>query len=246
MRIIPAIDLKDGHCVRLLKGDFDQQTVYSTNPAEIGDRFERLQVGDLHLVDLDGAKTGAALNQELVAAIANSSNLSVQLGGGIRSADDVETWLANGVSRCVVGSIAINAPETVMAWMDAFGADAIVLALDVRIADDGTPLLTTHGWTETTDRSLWDIVDRYAQHGARHVLCTDVSKDGAMVGPNFALYREFVERYPDLQLQASGGVRHIGDLIELRQMGVPAAITGRALLDGSITETEISAFQQNA
>ena len=179
-----------------------------------------------------------------MAAIAAASGLRVQLGGGIRSRDDVARWLDAGVARCVVGSVAINAPATVASWIEEFGADAIVLALDVRLDASADPILTTHGWTESTGMALWDCLDAYP--GARHVLCTDVSRDGAMAGPNFELYVEILNRYPALQLQASGGVRHIDDLELLRELGVPAAITGRALLDGRITAEEVASFPRSA
>jgi phosphoribosylformimino-5-aminoimidazole carboxamide ribotide isomerase len=246
MKIIPAIDLKDGKCVRLFKGDFAKMTEYSSDPASVGRRFSELAVQDLHVIDLDGARTGSQQNQSIVKEIATQSGLDVQLGGGIRKRDDIAGWLAAGVTRCVVGSIAINEPEVVEEWISEFGIDAIVLALDVKLNDSGTPMLTTHGWTEDTDTTLWDCIDRYRNIGARHVLCTDVARDGAMTGPNLDLYAEILARYPDLQLQASGGVRHVADLQKLRSLHVPAAITGRALLDGEISESEVASFRQNA
>ncbi len=245
MRIIPAIDLKDGNCVRLYKGDFDRTTEYSSNPAEIGRRFSALNVEDLHIVDLDGARTGTQQNHGIVAAIAADSGLNVQLGGGIRTRENVSAWLNNGVSRCVVGSVAIEQPDTVRTWIEEFGAHAIVLALDINLDDSGTPMLTTQGWTERSGTSLWACLDGYYKAGARHVLCTDIARDGAMSGPNFELYVEILNRYPALQLQASGGVRDIDDLELLRELGLPAAITGRALLDGEITSEEIAAFRQS-
>ena len=245
MKIIPAIDLQDGKCVRLLKGDFEQSTEYSSNPAEIGRRFSGLDVEDLHIVDLDGARTGTQQNHGIVAEIARETGLQVQLGGGLRGFDDVSDWLANGVSRCVIGSVAVRDPGTVTSWFDKFGPEALVLALDVRLGRDGTPLLTTQGWTEDSGVTLWECLDGYGEAGLRHVLCTDVSRDGAMSGPNFDLYVEILNRYPTLQLQASGGVRDIDDLELLRELGVPAAITGRALLDGKITAEEIRAFRRS-
>jgi phosphoribosylformimino-5-aminoimidazole carboxamide ribotide isomerase len=246
MRIIPAIDLKDGKCVRLFKGDFARTTEYSNDPASIGRQFSELEVQDLHIVDLDGARTGAQQNQSIVKEIATHSGLDVQLGGGIRERDDIVSWLNAGVSRCVVGSIAINEPEVVKAWISEFGVDAIVLALDINLNQSGVPVLTTHGWTKDAGISLWDCIDNYRSVGVRHVLCTDVARDGAMAGPNFELYADILERYPDLLLQASGGVRNIDDLRTLRSMNVPAAITGRALLDGEISNTEVATFRQNA
>lgn len=245
MRIIPAIDLKDGKCVRLLKGDFDKTTEYSSNPEEIGARFSELDVEDLHIVDLDGARTGTQKNQKIVSEIARSTGLKVQLGGGIRSREDVSAWLSNGATRCVIGSVAIKEPATVVDWLRDFDPDTLVLALDVKLNDAGTPMLTTQGWTENSGTSLWDCLDAYGDAGVRHVLCTDVARDGAMTGPNFQLYVEILLRYPELQLQASGGVRDIDDLELLREIGVPAAITGRALLDGKITETEVALFRRS-
>jgi len=246
MRIIPAIDLKDGKCVRLFKGDFDQTTEYSSDPAAIGRRFSALDVEDLHVVDLDGARSGTQQNAPIVTEIARESGLQVQLGGGIRSREDVARWLENGVARCVVGSIAVNEPGRVKEWIAEFGGDAVVLALDVKLDDAGIPLLTTHGWTRDSEVSLWACLDAYSDAGAIHVLCTDVSRDGAMSGPNFALYAEILQRYHTLQLQASGGVRNVDDLEMLRELGLPAAITGRALLDGEITDAEVASFRQGA
>ena len=245
MRIIPAIDLKNGTCVRLFKGDFDRVTEYSSNPVDIGKHFSALKVEDLHIVDLDGARTGAQQNHIIVSEIALATGLDVQLGGGIRTRDDVAKWLSNGVTRCVIGSVAIKEPSTVVKWIEKFGCDSIVLALDVKLDNEGTPMLTTQGWTEDTETTLWDCLDRYDSAGIRHVLCTDVARDGAMTGPNFQLYVEILQRYPTLQLQASGGVRDIDDLELLREIGAPAAITGRALLDGTITEAEVASFRQS-
>ena len=244
MRIIPAIDLKDGNCVRLFKGDFEKTTEYSRDPAAIGRRFSALDVDDLHIVDLDGARSGTQQNVAIVAEIARESGLNVQLGGGIRSRNDISHWLGNGVTRCVVGSVAINEPGRVKEWLAEFGSDAVVLALDVKLDAAGIPCLTTHGWTEDSGLSLWDCLDTYSDAGAIHVLCTDVARDGAMSGPSFELYAKILQRYHTLQLQASGGVRNVDDLEMLRELGLPAAITGRALLDGEITEAEVASFRR--
>ena len=245
MKIIPAIDLRQGRCVRLLKGDFDKETEYSSNPVEIGRQFSQLDVSDLHIVDLDGALTGTQGNRHIVAELVGDSGLDVQVGGGIRSRDDVSAWLGKGVSRCVVGSLAVREPDLVMAWLDEFGPDAIVVALDVRLEAGSRPMLTTQGWTEESDMSLWECLDEFGKAGIRHLLCTDVLRDGTLTGPNFDLYVEILNRYPSLQLQASGGVRNIDDLELLRELGVPAAISGKALLDGRITAEEIGAFQRS-
>jgi phosphoribosylformimino-5-aminoimidazole carboxamide ribotide isomerase len=245
VKIIPAIDLHDGKCVRLYKGDFDRVTHYSDRPLDVARTFADMNVMDLHIVDLDGARTGSQQNARVVRQLCADTPLSVQLGGGIRDGSHVRQWLDGGVSRCVIGSVAVTEPERVTGWFDEFGADRIVLALDVTI-DAAGPLLATHGWTKSSGLSLWDLLDRYASLGARHLLCTDIGRDGAMTGPNFELYAEIRARYPDLSLQASGGVRDIADMQRLRELGVPAAITGKALLDGKISAAEVNSFLQNA
>ncbi len=246
MRIIPAIDLQGGKCVRLYQGDFAQTTVYSDNPIAIAEQFAALAATDLHIVDLDGARTGAQVNRDIIANIAAKTDMSVQVGGGIRDKASVQAWLDSGVARCVIGSLAITEPDAVKSWLVQFGGDHIVLAMDVDIDDSGVPLVTTHGWTTPSNTSVFECIEDYESLGLRHVLCTDVSRDGAMAGPNFELYEQILGRFPKLQLQASGGVRDIRDLEELRGKGLPAAITGRALLDGKITAEEIGSFRQNA
>ena len=246
MRIIPAIDLKDGKCVRLFKGDFEKTTEYSNDPVEVGRRFSALDVHDLHVVDLDGARSGKQSNHAIVQTIAAETGLDIQLGGGIRDRSTVANWLDIGVQRCVIGSLAVTQIPTVIEWLAEFGSDRLVLALDVNVIDDGTPMLATHGWTRDAGVSLWECIDRYVGTEIKHVLCTDIGRDGAMTGPNVDLYVEILKRYPQLSLQASGGVRNIGDLQQLRSHGVPAAISGRALLDGEITTAEVTSFRQSA
>lgn len=246
MKVIPAIDLKGGKCVRLFKGDFAQTTEYSDDPAAVARQFAELQTTNLHVVDLDGARSGAQENHEIIAAIAAESGMLVQVGGGIRDQVAVAEWLAAGVSRCVIGSLAITEPDAVKSWLVKYGGDHIVLALDVNVSEEGIPLVTTHGWTRPSNTTVYECIADYRDLGLRHVLCTDVSRDGAMTGPNFELYSTIMARFPDLQLQASGGVRNLQDLEELRDRGIPATITGRALLDGKITAAEVVSFQQNA
>lgn len=246
MNVIPAIDLKDGKCVRLYQGDFDQSTEYSNDPAAVARRFEALQTTDLHIVDLDGARSGDQQNREIVRTIVSETRLSIQLGGGIRSEEAVTDWLDAGVSRIVIGSLAVTEPDKVRSWLARLGRDRIVLALDVVFDADKQPVIATHGWTRASSVTLFDCIQSFADVGLRHVLCTDVSRDGAMTGPNIGLYSSIMRRYPKLALQASGGVRDILDLEQLRDAGIPAAITGRALLDGAIKAEEMITFQQNA
>lgn len=245
MNVIPAIDLKAGKCVRLYKGDFDKSTEYSDDPVAVAREFAELQAADLHIVDLDGARSGTQENRAIISTIAAEAGMAVQIGGGIRSRETAAEWLAAGANRCVIGSLAVTEPDAVKSWLVKIGADRIVLALDVKIVASGTPMITTHGWTRASETSIYECIEDYLGVGLRHVLCTDVSRDGAMAGPNLNLYAGIMARYPNLQLQASGGVRNIHDLQALRDLGVPAAITGRALLDGKISAEEIRTFLQN-
>jgi phosphoribosylformimino-5-aminoimidazole carboxamide ribotide isomerase len=244
VQLIPAIDLREGRCVRLYQGDFDRQTVYSDSPAEVAKDFQRMGLGALHLVDLDGARQGSQNNSATIREIADNCDLAIQLGGGIRDTDTLGQWLSRGIRRCVIGSLAVLEPDRVCSWFGHFGSDCIVLALDVRLGDDGEPRLATDGWTRTSDTTLWDCIDTYREVGLCRVLCTDISRDGALSGPNVELYRKVLKRYPGIELQASGGIRHADDLRALRDIGVHAAIAGRALLDGRISDQEVVSFLQ--
>jgi phosphoribosylformimino-5-aminoimidazole carboxamide ribotide isomerase len=246
MLLIPAIDLKEGRCVRLYQGDFNRETRYDDDPIDLAGRYSDLGFDHLHVVDLDGALTGEQRHRDVVARMAAASQFVLQIGGGIRNRESIAQWLGAGASRCVVGSLAVTDPPTVADWFSEFGAERIVLALDVRSNGESPPLLATHGWTRQSSLTLWDCVDHYVPCGLRHVLCTDIGRDGALTGPNAPLYSEFMERYPEIELQASGGVRHRGDLEELRLLGCAAAITGRALLDGRISAEDVSSFLRNA
>ena len=246
MNVIPAIDLMDGQCVRLFRGDFARSTVYSDEPLRVAAAFSSMAVTDLHIVDLDGARTGEQANVGFVSALAARSPIDIQVGGGIRTAAAVGSWLDAGVARCVIGSAAVTDSPEVTAWLGEFGPERIVLALDVRIDESGTPITATHGWTQSSGISLWDCLDRYRNAGLQHLLCTDIDRDGALAGPNLGLYAEILRRYPGIGLQASGGVRNAADLCALQAHGVPAAITGRALLDGRISEQEVASFRQSA
>ena len=242
MIVIPAIDLRDGQCVRLYQGDFSRQTSYAKDPVALALEYAAMGFDALHIVDLDGARSGQQQNQAIICRIIASSNLSIQLGGGIRTDSQADDWLATGLARVVIGSLAITEPGRVRGWLNNYGSQRIVLALDVNIDAIGVPHVATHGWRQTADMTLWQCLDQYEPAGIQHVLCTDISRDGAMTGPNLALYTEFIDKYPGIQLQASGGVRSIDDVKALRKTGASAAISGRALLDGKITAREIATF----
>ena len=243
MLLIPAIDLRGGRCVRLLQGRFDAETVYATDPVEVLERYLELGARLVHVVDLDGARDGTQGNRAAIRALAeHAGHASIQVGGGVRSRRTAQELLALGAARVVVGSVAVSQPDEVAGWLREFGTERVVLAFDVRLDDAGVPRLATHGWERQTETSLWDSVRGYSAAGLRHVLCTDVARDGALSGPNLALYRECVRRFPDVVWQASGGVSGVADLQALAGAGVPAVISGRALLDGRLTAEEVEPF----
>lgn len=245
MKLIPAIDLRGGRCVRLLQGRFDAETVFSTDPAAVLEQYVGLGASLVHVVDLDGARDGSQGNARAIAELASGGRARLQVGGGVRTRATAERLLAAGVQRVVVGSTAVSQPSEVAAWLRDFGPEAIVIAFDVRLGDDGTPLLTTHGWEKQTAMSLWNAVEGYLPHGLRHVLCTDVARDGAMTGPNVGLYAEASRRFGGIAWQASGGVRDVADLAALAETGAAAAVSGRALLEGRMVKEELEPFLRN-
>jgi phosphoribosylformimino-5-aminoimidazole carboxamide ribotide isomerase len=196
----------------------------------------------VHVVDLDGAREGAAGNRAVLRALAATGGPRIQAGGGIRERADVEQMLADGADRVVTGSVAVESPAAIADWLRQFGAERIVAALDARIGTDGTPRLATHGWQRESERTLWEQAGELASLGIRHLLCTDIARDGALAGPNLELYRECVRRFPEIAWQASGGVRDAADLRALAATGVEAAISGRALIENRLSPEEIASF----
>ena len=245
MNLIPAIDLRDGGCVRLLKGDFEQETRYAVDPVELAVRYRELGARWLHVVDLDGAKRGEPVNLALIRRMRKSAGVSVQLGGGIRTRAALHEAL-EVAERVVVGSLAVSEPELVASWLAELGAKRLTLALDVRLSSDGTAMIATHGWTRASTSTLAAALERFAAAGLEHVLCTDIDRDGALTGPNVALYRDCVERWPAIAFQASGGVRDARDLAALAATGVAATISGKALLEGRFQPEEIEPFLRGA
>lgn len=237
MIVYPAIDLKDGVCVRLMHGRFDQVTRYDTQPAARLAAFAAEGAEWVHIVDLDGAEAGRAMQHGLIGQLAGSVAVKIQSGGGVRSADDVSRLLDAGVARVVVGSLAVTKPDEVARWLDRFGAEALTLALDVQIAD-GVPIPALKGWSEAADIDLWAALDRYPAGTVRHLLVTDVGRDGALTGPNIDLLAEVRRRRPDLAVQASGGVSSVEDLVAARGVGCDGAIVGRALYEGRFSVAE--------
>lgn len=238
MQMIPAIDLLDGSCVRLLHGDFNKCKVYELDAVRLAATYAREGAEWLHVVDLAASRDGASADIKPLLRLLGNTRQSVQTGGGVRVSSDISMRLEHGASRVVIGSLCVTAPETFADWLVQFGEERLVAALDVRINEDGTPLLRTHGWTRGTGESLWQLLDYYSDKGLKHLLCTDIGRDGAMAGPNLDLYREIAIRYPDLMVQASGGVSGLNDLHKLVDTGVDSAITGKALLEGCFTVAE--------
>jgi phosphoribosylformimino-5-aminoimidazole carboxamide ribotide isomerase len=243
MDIIPAIDLLAGRCVRLFQGNFAKVTHYEAEPAALAARYRAAGARRLHVVDLDGARTGSPANLATIASLAANRELSVQAGGGIRSRAMVDQLLAAGVAQVVIGSAAVNDAATALGWFASAGADRFVLAFDVKIDPaSGEPHAVTHGWREQSGRHLWELMEQFLAAGARHFLCTDVGRDGTLSGPNNALYAECARRFPQARILASGGVARAADLPALAATGVAGVIVGRALLDGSLTLEEMGQF----
>ncbi|HTP38282.1 MAG TPA: 1-(5-phosphoribosyl)-5-[(5-phosphoribosylamino)methylideneamino] imidazole-4-carboxamide isomerase [Steroidobacteraceae bacterium] len=246
MQLIPSIDLRGGHCVRLLKGDFDAETRYDLDPRALLDRYRSLGAAWLHVVDLDGARDGQLANRALLLQLAGQDAVRLQVGGGIRSAAVVEDLLGHGVARVAVGSAAVDNVAEVGRWIRHYGPERICLAFDVLHDAAGTPRLRTRGWREASPLSLWEAIALYEPLGLRHVLCTDIDRDGALAGPNLALYREAFRRHPHIQWQASGGVSGAPDLGALAALGIAAAISGKALLEQRMQPEELRPFLPNA
>lgn len=234
MILYPAIDLKDGVCVRLMHGRFDAVTRYDDDPAARLAAFAAAGADWAHIVDLDGAEAGRAMQHRLIGELASTVGIRIQSGGGVRSAEDVQALLDAGVARVVVGSLAVSQPETVRAWLDRFGPDRLTLAIDVK-ADGERWVPTLKGWTEAAEVDLWTALDRYPPGTAKHLLVTDVGRDGALTGPNLDLLTEIRRRRPDLKVQASGGVATLDDLSAAAAVGCDGAIVGRALYEGRFT-----------
>lgn len=242
MLLIPSIDLLAGRCVRLRQGDYASETAYEVEPVELLARYQSLGVRWLHVVDLDGARGGIAVNAPIIMALARHPSICLQVGGGIRSAHTIETLLTAGVARVVIGTAAVERPDEVRAWLYEFGSERICLAFDVRMSPLGEPQVRTDGWTRASALDLAQAVGIYPREALKHVLCTDIERDGMLQGPNFRLYRECVRRFPEFSWQASGGIRDSHDLTVLKGLGMAAAVSGTALLEERISPKELRPF----
>jgi phosphoribosylformimino-5-aminoimidazole carboxamide ribotide isomerase len=268
MLLIPSIDLRAGRCVRLLQGDFAAETRYELEPHELLSRYAQLGASWLHVVDLDAARgaTGTPTNRDLIQRLATQQpaarqaaarqpaarqpagprTVQLQVGGGVRDAAALEQLLSGGVARVVVGSAAAEQPRLVADWLGRYGAERVCLAFDVRHDEHGIPRVRTRGWQRASALSLWEAVAAFDGQGLCHVLCTDIERDGALAGPNLTLYREALTRFPKIRWQASGGIASGADLAALAACGLPAAISGKALLEERISPEELKPYLPNA
>ena len=234
IELIPAIDLIDGKCVRLTKGDYNKKKVYNENPVEIAKGFEEMGFKRLHVVDLDGARSKHIVNVDVLKAITTETNLIVDFGGGIKSEEDIEKAFANGASMVTIGSIAVTQPELFLKWLDQYGAEKLILGADVK-----NGMISINGWKEDSAEQLLPFLKKYIDHGVKNVLCTEISKDGTLQGPALQLYQEIMAAYPQLHLIASGGVSSNEDIIALDQAGIPAVVFGKAFYEGKINIPEL-------
>ena len=236
MRIIPAIDIIDGKCVRLTKGDYSTRKTYRDNPLEVAREFEEHGIAYLHLVDLDGAKSKHIVNHRVLQEIATKTSLKIDFGGGIKSDEDVRIAFDNGAAQITGGSVAQQQPALFKQWLADYGADKIILG-----ADSHHRMIATNGWQQQSQEDVVDFIVAYGSEGVRYVICTDIAKDGMLEGPSSDLYREIIAR-TDIQLIASGGITSIDDLHLLQQLGCEGAIIGKAIYEGRIGLRELESF----
>lgn len=234
MQIFPAIDLMKGSCVRLRQGDFSNVTRYESDPSAVAAQYKQAGAKWLHLVDLDGARDPKARQTDTIAKLIQKSDLQVQVGGGIRNQDDIDLLLGVGASRVVIGSLAVTSPDLVRSWLVRYGRDRIVLAFDVILDESSIPFPAIHGWQTKAPTNLWKLLLSYRDSGLRTILCTDVSRDGMMQGPNISLYQNIIMREPSLSLLASGGVSGPQDITSLQKAGLSGVIAGKALYEGKL------------
>ncbi len=234
IELIPAIDIINGQCVRLTKGDYNQKKIYNDNPAEVAKHFENLGFKRLHVVDLDGAKSKHLVNESVLSDITTKTSLIVDFGGGIKTEEDLEKAFAAGAAMVTVGSIAVTQPDLFIKWLDKYGADRLILGADVRNGK-----ISINGWKEDSAEDLLPFLKQYIDKGIKNVLCTEISKDGTLQGPAINLYKEIMAAYPQLHLIASGGVSCNRDIQDLNTAGIPAVVFGKAFYEGRIKVEEL-------
>ena len=239
MELIPAIDIIDGQCVRLTKGDYAQKTVYRNHPWDVAKEFETYGFKRLHVVDLDGAKAKHIVNSDVLQKITTETSLTVDFGGGIKTDEDIEKAFASGAQMVTVGSIAVTNPELFLSWIKKYGADRMIVGDDVRNGK-----ISINGWKEDSSEDLLPFLRKYVDAGVTNVLCTEISKDGMLQGPAIDLYKRIMQEYPNLHLIASGGVSSIDDIKALEAAGIPAVVFGKAIYEGRINLKELEIIDQ--
>lgn len=235
MIVIPAIDIIDGKCVRLTEGDFSTRKEYSSDPVEIARKFERAGLTHLHVVDLDGARTGSIVNQQILASITRETNLRVDFGGGLKSEGDVRIAMDSGAEKVTGGSVAVKNPDIFKEWIRKFGAEKIILGADVR-----DRRIAVSGWQETTILDIETFVEAYSREGIKYSIATEISRDGRLSGPDFELYEMLQTRFPSINWIASGGISGLEDLQRLEQLGLYGAIVGKAYYEGHLSLEEMA------
>lgn len=237
MRIIPAIDIIDGKCVRLTRGDFNKLKVYREDPVDVAKEFENADMEYLHLIDLDGAKQGKVINWKVIHDIQEKTALKVDFGGGVKTREEVDELLELGINQINVGSTAVKHPEKFLEWIKEFGAYNFILSADVQSEE-----VLISGWQERSSMTLYDLIAQFEPAGLEYISCTDIDTDGTMGGPNFGLYKKIRNRFPELKLIASGGISSVDDLVELNYQKIDAAIIGKAIYEGKIKIQELKAL----
>jgi phosphoribosylformimino-5-aminoimidazole carboxamide ribotide isomerase len=235
MEIIPAIDIIDGKCVRLTFGDFNQKKIYNENPLEVAKEFQDAGITRLHLVDLDGAKSGKIVNYKTLELVSSKTNLIIDFGGGLNSNADLKIAFDSGAKMVTGGSIAVKNRTVFSEWISEYGSEKIILGADVR-----NNKIAIKGWQEDSELTINQLLESYLPNGIQKVICTDISKDGAMIGPSFELYKDLMAEFPTLKFIASGGVTTMDELLKIKEMGMFGAIIGKAIYEGTIKLKDLS------
>ncbi len=237
IEIIPAIDLIEGKCVRLSQGDYNQKIIYNEHPLEVAKMFEGAGITRLHLVDLDGAKAKHIVNHKVLEKLSSKTNLIIDFGGGLKSDDDLRIAFESGATMVTGGSIAVKEREVFLNWLETYGSEKIILGADAK-----DEKIAVNGWQEATELSILDFINGYVEKGIQKVISTDISRDGMLTGPSLDLYQKIMEKFPEMELIASGGIALMDDIYKLAEMGVPGVITGKAIYENRISLQEIENY----
>jgi len=238
MRIIPAIDIINGKCVRLTQGDYGMMKIYREDPVAVAREFEDADLEYLHLVDLDGAKKGKVVNWRVIESIQAATALKVDFGGGVKTEQEIEELLEMGIEQINIGSLAVKQPEVFAGFMEKFGSDNFILSADVK-----SDKIQLAGWQESSELTIYDLTQRLEKEGLRYITCTDINTDGMLNGPNFGLYKKLKKRFPQLKITASGGVSSVEDIQELKYLNIHGVIVGKAIYEGKVTLSELKKLQ---